>query len=335
MQKRENDIRRANLRRIRKDQLRPLRVVETLDCSAVFEKSPTEIRDAYVISDRKTGELFLTILLRWQSRKQPEALDICILLYRENECVPYAKLPFRYGSAEGTFGERIYQEKIRTKKECRAEPLPQYGEVFGQGIYLPLPDSYFHKLQIKLLSVVYKDGTKELLNLIANTAAPRFAELEDTLQTAYSHINAFEKAEEQHPIRVMPTAGENAWLCCCGQKNLADASCCERCGRERDWQLEHLTRQQLQSDLQRLDENRDVRILRDTTAYKQNQYIETQAERKQKEEQYNRALERLAAEERKRSRRRYTLVLKIALSVVAVALLALVLQWLAGFIQAR
>ncbi len=287
MQTRERETRRENLRRIRRDRIRPLRVVEVLDCSAVFAKCPTEIKEASVVSDRDTGELFLTVLFRCLSVKSPESLDICVLLYEENVCVPYARIPFRYGNAEGTFGERIYKGEVRTRKECKAEPLPVYGEVFGQGVYLPLPASYFHRLQIKLLNVVYKDGTKETLDLIANTEALRFTELDDTLQMTYFRINSFESEECRHPIRVLPTVGENAWLCCCGQKNPAKVPCCERCGREKEWQMENLTPQRLQEEQQKLEESKNVRFLHDKSAFPQNQYLETEEERKKKEKVFH------------------------------------------------
>ncbi len=299
MQTKERETRRENLRRIRRDLLRPLRVVEVLDCSAVFAKCPTEIKEASVISDRDTGELFLTVLFRCLSVKSPESLDICVLLYEENVCVPYAKIPFRYGNTEGTFGERIYKGCVRTKKECKAEPLPVYGELFGQGVYLPLPDSYFHRLQIKLLDVVYKDGTKETLDLIANTEALRFEELDDALQTTYSHINAFEREEQQHPIRVLPTVGENAWLCCCGQKNPAKGSRCERCGRDKEWQMANLTPQRLQEEQQKLEESRSVRFLHDKSAFPQNRYLETTDERKKKEKAF------MAFQEKQKRRQRH------------------------------
>ncbi len=304
MQTREREIRRENLRRIRRDQLRPLRVVKKLDCSAVLEKCPIEVREASVVSDRDTGELFLSILFRSLARKQLTALEICVLLYRENACVPYEKLPFRYGSEEGTFGERMIGDRVRTKKECRMDPLPICGEVFGRGIYLPLPDSYFHKLHIRLLGVEYRDGSKEKLDLIANSKAQQFAELDYLLQAAYSHINAFDQAEYQHPIRVLPTMGENAWLCCCGQKNLAQATKCERCKRDRDWQLEHLTSEQLLSDQKRLDESHDVRLLKDTSAYPQNRYQETAEERKEKELAFKRYQEKCELQEKLQEERR-------------------------------
>lgn len=53
---RRDPTRSETLKRVHRDRLRRLRVLEYLDNSAVFADSPVEIKESYAVSDRDTGE---------------------------------------------------------------------------------------------------------------------------------------------------------------------------------------------------------------------------------------------------------------------------------------
>lgn len=307
--------RREALKRVHRDRLRPLRVLEYLDNSAVFDHSPVEVKEGYIVSDRDNGEVFLVLVFRCLSRKPMEALDIRVHLYNERQPVPFSRTDFRYSWETATLGERVLNGQTRKEKECKREQALVHGEEFGQGIFLPLPESYFHKMQIELVGVSYTVGGYEPLGLIAGNSAKRFSEIDGNLRASYVQMNIFQRAEEEHPIRVLPQAGENAWLCCCGHKNPADVPLCEKCGRDKDWQLENLSVEKLQQVRQEQDADQNLRVLHDTSAYAQNRYLESREEKERKVRQCNEVLERLAAQEKAKEHRRNMILPKILLLI--------------------
>ena len=308
--------RKEALKRVHRDRLRPLRVLEYLDNSAIFDHSPVEVKEGYVVSDRENGELFLVLVFRCLSVKPVEALDIRVHLYNQRQPVPFSRTDFRYSWETATLGERVLNGQPRKEKECKREQALIHGEEFGQGIFLPLPENYFHRMQIELVGVAYTVGGYEHLGLIAGSSAKRFADIESNLQASYARLNIFRRAEEEHPIRVLPQAGENAWLCCCGHKNPASVALCEQCGRDKDWQLENLSEEKLQQARQEQDKNHDVRVLHDTSAYAQNRYLENDEEKERKVKQCNEVLERLAAQEKAREHRRNMILPKLLLLIL-------------------
>ena len=323
--------RKAKLARVHRDRMRPLRVIEYLDNSAIFEESPVEIKEGYIISDRDTADLFLTMNFRSVSEKTISALDVRVILYKERTILPDKKIDFRYSWEEATFGDRVLNGIPRKERECKKDKTIVLGEEFGEGIFIPLPESYFKKMQIELVSVTFFDGSKKELNLIAGGRALRFMELDGDLRDAYRSLNIFQKAEETHPIRVLPQAGNSVWLCCCGRKNPLGASMCDVCGRDKDWQFENLSVERLEETIAKNNEGK--RILNDTSAYKQNKYMETEEEQKRKVELCNQALERLAVIEKQRERRQVMLLPKILLWVGVFALLYFLCELFLSFLQ--
>lgn len=168
----ESSLRRENLRRIHRDRLRPLRALGCLDFSGDFADSPVEVKDGYTVSDRKTGELFLVLLFRSRSEKPINALDVRLVLFEDARLrLPSCTVEQRYGWEEATFGERVLDRHIRTELECMREKCLVQGEEFGQGIFLPLPGSYFQRMQLQLVSVTYEDGSREALDVSVNGRA--------------------------------------------------------------------------------------------------------------------------------------------------------------------
>lgn len=322
-----NEERRETLRRVHRDRLRPLRVVEYLDNSAVFASSPVEIKEAYAVSDRDTGELFLVMIFRCLSQRPLAALDVRLLFYDGGRVpVPARREEFRYSWEAATFGERSLDGQVRREKDCKREKAIVHGEEFGEGIFLPLPEDYFRKLQIELVGAEYTDGSYETLELSAGGRARRFADMDSELRASYTQLNIFGETEEAHPIRVLPMAGENAWLCCCGHKNPAIVALCEACGREKDWQLanlseEHLreVRQAMDAENEKLVRARKKRILHDLSAFPQTRFLETEEEKQRKAEQFEQAKQELyVRREIDRERWRKKLILRILLLLLLV-----------------
>lgn len=323
---RDNTVRKI-LRRQRKDQLRQMRVLEELDTSAVFADSPVEIKEGYAVSDKETGELFLLLVFRSLSRRPIAALDIRLLLYRQGLPVPYRKDDFRYSWESATLGERVLDGQVRKEKDCKKERNIVHGEEFGQGVFLPLPDAFFHRLQIELVRVTYDDGGCESLRLVSDPfdrrlQATKFSEIDRNLHVSYQQMNIFDEKEESHPIRVLPQAGEHAWLCCCGHKNPAAASLCEACKREKDWQLANLSEEHLRQVRREMDADRSRHVPHDTSAFSQTRYLENAEDKQRKEAQFKQAQWELYVQKETDEARRYKKlifrILKLALLVLAI-----------------
>ena len=336
---RESTARRNTLRRVQKDLLRQMRVVETLDTAAVFANSPVEIKEGYAVSDRETGELFLVLTFKSLSQRPISALDIRILLYNGMKSVlpdrPYRTDDFRYSYETATLGVRTLNGRVRKGKECKRETAIVREEEFGYGIFLPLPDTFFSGLQIELVRVTYADGGCEQLGLVSDPfdrriRATRFDEIDGNLRATYVHINPFEEAEEKHPIRVLPQEGENVWLCCCGQKNPADAPRCKACGRAKDWQLENLSEKNLWKVRHDLDADRTQHVLHDTSSYSQTRYLENKEDKDRKEAQIKKVRWELFVRGETEKDKRYWKMLR---QILEIALLFAAILGIARLIQ--
>ena len=323
--RRDAALRKENMKRVHKDRMRPLRVLEYLDNSAVFENSPVEVRDGYVISDRDNGDLFLILSFRSLSEKPIASLRIRVLLYRDHKPVPYQRTEYEYSWQMGTFGIRTLNGEERKEKEIRDETTIRYAETFGDGIYLPIPSTYFTKLQVDLLEVVYGDGEVQHLGLTAGAKAVHFYELPDGLRDVYSDVNIFKTAESVHPIRVLPQAGEKVWLCCCGNKNPKNAEHCEICGRDRDWQRDQLTVESLEEKEREIESSGERRILHDLTKYKP-KALESKEEIAAKVELCNQVMERLAIQEKEQEKKPFKIFIRILIIAAVVAALYVLIR---------
>ncbi|MCH5183189.1 MAG: hypothetical protein J1E00_03355 [Oscillospiraceae bacterium] len=331
---RKGSGRSETLKRVHRDRLRPLRIVEHLDNSAVFADCPVEIKESYAVSDRDTGELFLVLIFRCLSEKPLEALDVRLLFYDGGRIpVPARKEEFRYSWETAMLGQRTLDGQVRREKDCKRETSIVCGEEFGEGVFLPLPEDYFRKLQIELVGAEYSDGSYETLELPACGSARRFADMDSDLRASYTHVNIFRQEEELHPIRVLPQAGRNVWLCCCGHKNPVAVPLCEKCGREKDWQLanlseEHLlqVRRALDEEDERLVRTRKKRVLHDVSAFVQPERYASEEEKQSKLEESEQALKRLAEAERAREERIRALPKKIGLILLVLFSVWLITQ---------
>lgn len=330
---RDNTVKQEALRKLREDGLRPLRLVEVLDTGAVFENSPVEVEKEYVVSDRETGELFLILTFRSVSKRPVTALDIRLQYYEEHRTLPFRKDDFRYSYETAMLGKQGLRAKLR-----RREQAIMYGETFGQGVCLPLPEDYCHRIRIELVGVTYADGTYEVLKLLAGGRVKRFEEMDSGLRASYAQVNIYERRENAHPARVLPQEGKNAWLCCCGHKNPADSLHCESCKREKGWQMETLSEEHLRQVRQEMDEEEHrllqagkKRVLHDTTAYSRRRYYDSAEDRDRKALQTMRAKWRLYVDRETKAAR---LLRRVFIALFFLGLLVWFIYLLRDFVYA-
>ena len=313
---------RAQRRAMRRDLQRYIRVVRSFDFSGVAENSPVEITEGYVVSDRETDEVFVCFELLCVSKRPLRSLTIRLHLY-DRQNVPYERLTFRYAAADGTLGLRSGIGRRRAGR--RVEPvLIHPGETFGRASYIRLPARYFKRLTLELVSAVYADGVEEALGFILSGGAKRLSEADIYTQRAFVSKNVFRAAEEAFPSVYVPESGGNSWLCCCGQKNLASDAVCTRCSRERDWVLTNLNEQSLASEREK-EIAEESGVLR-RSAYRQNRYLETDAEREQKAEAFEKAVAAVAERERLAEKRKWRILLCVLGLLGFAALLTFLLR---------
>lgn len=317
------DPRKTALRKIEKDASRPLRLLKELDPGSVLEKSPVELRSGRVVNDRDTGEIFLDLSFRSLSETPLLALRACVMLYREGLCIPYEKKEIVYSWESGTFGKRSLNGKTRAKREASRLRGIELGECFGDGVFMTLPDSYFVKLEILLIEVTEKGGKVRKIGEKVG-GGTNFSSLSLELKDMYSRMNIFRDAEQVRPIRVLPKESENAWQCCCGRKNLNSMTHCEICGRDRKWQMEQLTVENLTKLKNQDDSDRTIRVLHDKSRYAP-RTSESAADLAEKEKICKEVLQRVEAQEKEHDKQRTRLFVKCLLWFVVIYALAAII----------
>ena len=288
----------------KKNSQRIFRVVEQLDFGAIYDDSPIEVLEGYIVADREDYKCFAVFKLQSASKKNIKAVSIRLLCY-EYSNIPYMKLPFEYSCGNVGFGARSLPEtkteadKKKKKKKTAEPPHIRYGETFGEAVYIELPERYFKRFELETVSVTYEDGSVQQLHEQRRQKRRTFDELDDEALYAYDTVNIYKKAEEHFPATVFPTQNSNVWLCCCGAKNLNDFETCSVCHREKAWQFDNLTRKALDAQTDTLKAKQDPRSLHLSKSKLRSRELEEKEEiKKKKAEEYEKVMENLARQQR-------------------------------------
>lgn len=303
----EIKLSREEKRRMRMDAQRPLRVIESLDFSRIYEDVPVEVIEGYTVTDSDTSECFAVFKIQNTGDKEIKALDVRLLLYEGTANIPTRRLDFTYSAETKTFGRRSYDngnkkagflQRIGLKPEVFTINI-RHGESFGDGALIPLPKSYCRKVEFEIRTVHFADNTYRVINIVSGKKYTFFKELDEDMRYAYRKMNVFARAEEAHPIKLIPQATDKVWLCCCGRKNLNSAVVCADCGREKDWQLKNITHESLERELDSIKDSGDPEFIHRHKAQAGKRLeIESDEERRKKAEAFEQTLEKLAEQER-------------------------------------
>lgn len=319
--------RRKLEKRARYDRMRNLRVVEYIDYGKELNDCPVEVTEGYIVSDIDDYSIFASFVFRNASGRRITSLKIRLLCY-QNQNIPYLKIPFEYCYDTCTFGVmRRRGEKLKDKKDISCGSVAD-GVAFGECVYIRLPESYFKKLELELMSVTYDDGTEQTIGVIAGHSKARIGFEDKGFEAAYREINIYREAELMHPACVIPKMGTNAWLCCCGHKNSLDDIKCEVCYRERQWQLDNIVESRLKAAA---DAAQVAYTVRDS--YKQDKYMQSEREIAEKVAQYERAMKNIAAEERAKERLKRQFIPRLIAAVVGIWLVAALVLYIASLIK--
>ncbi len=312
------------------DRQRSLRVAKYLDYPFILPDSPVALQEGFIVSDRETGDVFASFVFKNLSVKRLTELKIRLSCYL-NQNIPYTNIDFTYSQEKLTFGI-IEKNGVELKlRQANKRVGIEQSESFGSCVFIPIPESYFTKLDVILLSAEFADGSKTTLNTLVAGENKRFSELDNDSKLIYSRNNIYFAAEEKYPTKVVPQFGNTVWLCCCGNKNPDSAHICEKCGRDKDWQKSSATESVIEEAKKEIIADPTVNTFRDKTKFAQNKYLETDAEVQSKIEQYERAMKNVAEEERRKHRRQLMLIPKIIIFIAIVYLIVFLLRVLEEF----
>lgn len=315
----------AQRKQMKKDRQRLFRVVERFDFSGIVDKSPVQIEDGFVIADIETNELFACLIFQNLSYKYIRSLSIRLLLY-SNMNIPYDKVYFTYSSDNATFGirEMAGEEKhFFNKKKYPHDIRPL--EYFGNCAYIKLPESYFKRIEVELLSATFSNLSKQELDIVVTSKVKRISSLNDDQQYAFYHLNIYRDAESAHPTLNIPQEGDSVWLCCCGHKNLNTESICSLCKRDREWQMKTIDEFSLDSKVTELLRESDV-MLRHKDNFKGYTANLSLEEQQKKIEDYERVIRNVAEQERKKEKEKMLIIPKILFFFGVVLLLIYFLE---------
>ncbi len=307
------------------DRMRSLRVVKYLEYPFILPDSPVELDEGYIVSDMDTYDVFASFIFKNVSERPLRKLTIRIACYL-NQNIPYTNIDFTYSHDDLTFGI-IAKDDVNLKlKESNERVAIEKSETFGSCVYIPLPESYFTKMEVILLSAEYAGGDVVQLNTLVAGNSKRYSELDNISKIVYTRVNIYKSAEEKFPTKVIPQFGKTVWLCCCGNKNPNSSDVCEKCGREKEWQEKSVSSEVLEQTRTTMINDPQERVLHDKSKFKQNKYLESEEENEKKIQEYEKAMKNIAYEEQRKHRRQIMLIPKILLAVAIFYLVVLALK---------
>ncbi len=284
-----------------KDRERIYRIIDTFEFNSIVEGSPVQAQEGITIRDEDTGELFASFTFRNLSEKEIASLSIRLLLYHDADIPQTTKVYFTYSASNASLGIRSMPWKknkrlVRRKEKRYIRPT----ESFGRSAYMLLPHNYCKKLVLELLSVEYKDGSTEKLGIVVPNESNKMSDLESAKRYAYSTLNVYKEVEKTYPAVVMPQKTENAWICCCGHKNLISYDKCEICGRDKEWEFAELNDKKLDETVTELKRANDRLVYPRKNPFKGYQRPLTPEEEYRKKLEYEKVLRNLEEEERRK-----------------------------------
>ncbi len=313
---------KEKIKRQKYDRMRSLRVVKYLEYPFILPDSPVELDEGYIVSDMETYDVFASFIFKNVSERPIRKLNIRLSCYL-NQNIPYTNIDFTYSHEDLTFGIISKDGNDLKLRQSNERVTVERSETFGSCVYIPLPESYFTKLEVILLSVEYAGGQVVELNTLVAGNSKRYSDLDNISKIVYTRVNIYKAAEEKYPTKVIPQFGNTVWLCCCGNKNPASSDKCELCGREKEWQEKSVTSQVLEETKKKMVGDRQERVLHDKSRFKQNKFLESDEENERKIKQYEQAMKNIAYEEQRKQRNQMMLIPKILIAVLIFYLLVL------------
>lgn len=305
--------------------------IKTLEFGYVYPNSPVEFIDGFVCYESESYEYFASLRLQNVSDKIIKSVEICLLCYQYAN-IPYLKIPFIYSVNGKNTG---LLSNVDEKKTLFGRKKQNYyiksGAIFGNEILVPLPQSYFRKLEFELKNVVFENGEVYKYESHEFYKAKNYEKIAEENKFAYNRINVYQNLEASYPIKNIPIVEDNAWICCCGQKNIVTSFECLRCRRSLQWQKEKLNENYFGSVINKENSvhSPHLKNFKKATYFEGRKAYVNPAELEEKQKLIRKALENVELEEIEKAKSFKRTVKKI----VALALVLTFLSFLLTAIQ--
>jgi len=297
--------------------------IEEIRFDCLFDFCPVEIIKAVTMYDIESFRYYIDLVFRNMSEVPIDEVNVMLMLYDGNN-IPFAKLPVTYGIApelgmKASYG-RISYAPVQPSDE------------FGRGIRIPLPDSYFKRLEAVVCDVAFSNGKRFVYNAQAKYIPRSLSEFTAAEKNAYDTVNIYEKLEDRFPTRFSPVVNDYSWICCCGHKNPLSAEKCEDCTRERDWELTVMDSENLEKAHEEYMREHSPQFV---SGYKKEfmkkREIVNAREQSEKEQLALKALKNVEKQEKRKESLIKQIIPRIALYFAVMALLLAFLYWLSLF----
>lgn len=306
--------RKADIERRNKDFSRDMRDVKRFDSAFIAEGSEIQLTDGGIVADRDEHGVYAEMVFKNLSDRSLLRLKVRFDFYYYQN-IPYRSMYFEYCGRDITFG-RIKRGEAEIKpKEALERTLIYSGECFGEGVFIPMPESAYTRLAVYICETEYETGgvIKNEISLCGRGIS--FQELDEVSKAILKGEKRFSRNEYVFPTKNLPQFSANGWLCCCGYKNRADSGQCERCLRGRELQKELISESAITERKKELASNPTAIRYHDKSRFAQNKYLQNEQDRRQREQEIKRSRENLLRQEEEK-RRRNTHWLKRSLILV-------------------
>ena len=181
---------------------------------------PVEIDKGIILLDATTNQTLLQLKLRNISNQMINFVEL------EVECFDLTGAPV----SENHIVPFIYQDFEVSPKEF-----------FGDRQAIQLAGEKTRQVNIIFKKIMFKDGAVETFDKIERFEIPQTKSIDTLSMDLRKEIDSLNLLSKYAKINNLPKEiSDNEWVCCCGRVNTNNESCV-RCGRDKDYQLENLT----------------------------------------------------------------------------------------------
>lgn len=297
----EKAKRKNDMNRVRTDSARDMRAVKHFDHPYVLDGCPIQPIESYILADRDNWGSYAELSFKSLSEKPLKRLKIRLDFYYYQN-IPYNSLFFEYCRRDLTFG-KIYigTEPIKDRTALKRE-LIYCNESFGEGAYIPLPESSYTDIVFYIEEAEFENGEVEYYGKKLNNRGRRLSELDEVERRILLREKRFARYEAVFPSKNLPMFSDSGWVCCCGHKNTNEVEQCKRCMRPRELQKELISESAIAARKKEYASQPSAVLYHDKSRFPQNKYLQNKADLERREEEIKRSKANL--EEQARQRRR-------------------------------
>ena len=292
--------RRRDMKRVRVDAARDMRDVQRLDSAFIVPDSEIQLVEGGIVADRDEYGVYAELIFRNLSDEALKSLKLRFDFYYYQN-IPYLSTYFEYSGKDITFGKIKNGEKEIKKPYSRTEI--KSGETFGEGVYIPMPESPYTRLGIYICGLAFCSGRALECEISLCGKGIAFSELDEVTKRILKGQKQFIRNEAVFPTKNLPQFSENGWLCCCGYKNRADSDACEKCLRGRELQRSLISEPALVEKKNELANEPTAVLYHDKSRFAQSKYLQNRADREKREEEIKRSQENLRRQEEEKRKR--------------------------------